>query len=267
MREITKSSAFGLAGLALIGAGIAGLATGLSAHSLRSAPPSAAEIVASRFPSAQLAPSQLAPSKITPSQITPSQGAASENVPSEFAPVLWHESFAWPSVVPADDPALFSPAPSYLLKTATEASALAPASGDPAQPVPQNATAIAEPPSGPAADASRRRAASRPGSVLNDAQIASIRERLNLTPEQERMWPPVEAALRGISYTRKPAEAQGRLAQQSGGRLAFIDPGSAQVRELKYAALPLIMRLDDDQKREVNSLSHVMGLGKLASQF
>jgi hypothetical protein len=39
------------------------------------------------------------------------------------------------------------------------------------------------------------------------------------------------------------------------------------VQKLKYAALPLIMRLDDDQKREVNSLSHVMGLGKLASQF
>jgi hypothetical protein len=259
MREIAKSGAFGLAALALIGgAGIAGLATGLSAHSLRSAPPSAAEIVASRFPPAQLAPSQIASSQITPSRV-----AAFENAPSEFAPVLWHGSFAWPSVVPADEPELFSPAPSYPLKTA--ASAVAPASGDPAQPVPQNATTIAEPPSGPAADASRRRAASRPGSVLNDAQIASIKQRLNLTPEQERMWPPVEAALRSISYTRKPAEAQSRLAQQ--GRLAFIDPGSAEVQKLKYAALPLIMRLDDDQKREVNSLSHVMGLGKLASQL
>ena len=101
--------------------------------------------------------------------------------------------------------------------------------------------------------------------MLNDAQIDSIKQRLNLTPEQERMWPPVEAALRGISYTRKPAEAQSRLAQQ--GRLAFIDPGSAEVQKLKYAALPLIMRLDDDQKREVNSLSHVMGLGKLTSRF
>jgi hypothetical protein len=254
MRKITKSGTLALAGLALIGgAGIAGLATGLSAHSLRSAPPSAAEIVASRFPSAQLAPSQTTPSRV----------AASENAPSEFTPVLWHGSFAWPSVVPTDEPELFSPTPFYPLKTA--ASAVAPASGDPAQPVPQNATTIAEPPSGPAADASRRRAASRPGSVLNDAQIASIKQRLNLTPEQERMWPPVEAALRGISYTRKPAEAQSRLAQQ--GRLAFIDPGSAEVQKLKYAALPLIMRLDDDQKREVNSLSHVMGLGKLASQL
>src|SRR5258708_30015756 len=40
----------------------------------------------------------------------------------------------------------------------------------------------------------------RPGFMLNDAQIASIKTRLHLTADQEQMWPAVEAALRNIAY-------------------------------------------------------------------
>jgi hypothetical protein len=122
----------------------------------------------------------------------------------------------------------------------------------------------AAPDGAPAAEPVRRRTAYHPKSVLNDAQIASIKQRLNLTPEQEAMWPPVEAALRKISYIRNPADGQNKHAQQSSTRLAFIDPDSADVRQLKYAALPLFMRLNEDQKREVNSLAYVMGLSKVA---
>jgi hypothetical protein len=39
------------------------------------------------------------------------------------------------------------------------------------------------------------------------------------------------------------------------------------VQQLKYAALPLIMRLNDDQKREVKSMAYVMGLESVASSF
>ena len=49
--------------------------------------------------------------------------------------------------------------------------------------------------------------------MLNDAQIASIKARLHLTPDQERMWPAVEAALRNIAYAkaREPSRrARGR---------------------------------------------------------
>ena len=97
-----------------------------------------------------------------------------------------------------------------------------------------------------------------PGGVLNEAQIASIKSRLNLTPEQERMWPAVEAALRNISYS-KTALAQAR----TGSRMAFVDSNGPEVQQLKYAALPLIMQLSDDQKREVKSLVHVMGLDEI----
>jgi hypothetical protein len=49
--------------------------------------------------------------------------------------------------------------------------------------------------------------------------------------------------------------------------MAYVDTNSAEVQQLKYAALPLIMRLNDDQKREVKSLAYVMGLGSVASGF
>ena len=49
--------------------------------------------------------------------------------------------------------------------------------------------------------------------MLNDAQIASIKQRLKLTAEQERMWPAVEAALRKIVYTKNAMNPQPRGAQ------------------------------------------------------
>ena len=110
-----------------------------------------------------------------------------------------------------------------------------------------------------AAVAVRHAAANRPGYLLDDAQIASIRERLHLTPDQERMWPAVEAALRNIAYARVPA------AQRRGAQLAAVDPDG--VDGLKSAAVPLIMSFNDEQKQEVRDLVHVMGLDQLASQF
>jgi len=124
-----------------------------------------------------------------------------------------------------------------------------------------------EPPKAQSAPAPARRVTSRSSNVLNDAQIASIRQRLRLTAEQERMWPAVEAALRKIVYTRNAMSPQTRAAQSSGSPTPYIDPSSAEVQQLKSAALPLIMRLNDEQKREVKMLAYVMGLEAVASQF
>jgi hypothetical protein len=110
------------------------------------------------------------------------------------------------------------------------------------------------------------RRAERPGFVLNDAQIASIRRRLNLTPDQERMWPAVEAALRNLAYTTGH-EAHRRGSTGFPAQLASADPNSAEVQDLKSAAIPLIMSFNSEQKDEVRSLAHVMGLDQLASQF
>jgi hypothetical protein len=107
----------------------------------------------------------------------------------------------------------------------------------------------------------------RPGFVLNDAQIASIKRRLQLSPDQERMWPAVEAALRSIAYAKARGEAHRYGAPKSAAQLANIDPNSAEVQGLKSAAFPLILSFNSEQKSEVRTLAHVMGLDQLASQF
>jgi hypothetical protein len=110
----------------------------------------------------------------------------------------------------------------------------------------------------------RRVIVNRPGYMLNDAQIASIKERLNLTPDQEQMWPAVEAALRNIAYTHAQ-QARGRGPSVGATETAAVDPNAVQ--GLKSAAVPLIMSFNAEQKEEVRGIVHVMGLDQLASQF
>ena len=103
------------------------------------------------------------------------------------------------------------------------------------------------------------------GLMLNDAQIASIKTRLHLTPDQEQMWPAVEAALRNIAYTRsREAHRRGAPANT---QVASADADGVDVRDLKSAAIPLIMSFNSEQKDEVRNLAHVMGLDQLATQF
>jgi hypothetical protein len=103
------------------------------------------------------------------------------------------------------------------------------------------------------------------GLMLNDAQIASIKTRLHLTADQEQMWPAVEAALRNIAYTRS-REAHRRSAPAN-TQVASADADGVDVRDLKSAAIPLIMSFNSEQKDEVRNLAHVMGLDQLATQF
>jgi hypothetical protein len=107
-----------------------------------------------------------------------------------------------------------------------------------------------------------QRSSARSPNVVNDAMIASIRRRLKLTAEQEKLWPRVEAALRKIVYTRAAMNPQ-----RGQSPTAYIDPTSPEVQELKSAALPLLVRLNEEQKHEVKMLAFVMGLEAVASQF
>ena len=49
--------------------------------------------------------------------------------------------------------------------------------------------------------------------------------------------------------------------------MGYSDTNSAEVQQLKSAALLLIMRLNDDQKREVKSMAYIMGLESVVSLF
>jgi hypothetical protein len=89
------------------------------------------------------------------------------------------------------------------------------------------------------------------GGAVTNARIAHAKAVLKLTPAQARQWAPVETALRAL------------LRQQGGA--ANVD--SAQMVRLTSAAMPLIMSLDENQKREARRLAHSMGLEQVASLF
>ncbi len=108
------------------------------------------------------------------------------------------------------------------------------------------------------------------GELFNDAQLASIKGRLKLTDYQEQYWPPVENALRAIGHAvaRNNTPKTTALGYASESRLAAqIDPDSEEVQQLKSAAFPLIMSMNDDQKQQVRNIAHVMGLERVASSF
>ena len=94
--------------------------------------------------------------------------------------------------------------------------------------------------------------------MLTTADIVHIKAVLKLTREQEQYWPPVEAALRAIT---------GHAAQ--GAALAPQPPvlDQAKMQRLAAAAAPLLMRLDDGQKRAAAALARAVGLGPLLAAF
>jgi hypothetical protein len=104
----------------------------------------------------------------------------------------------------------------------------------------------------------------KPAVLFNDAQLASIKARLRLTPSQEAHWPQVEQALRAISWkiaTQQKGIVSGKQQAQ------MIDPSSPEVARLKSAAFPLIMSMREEQKQEVRQLAHTMGLKQVATMF
>jgi lipoprotein-anchoring transpeptidase ErfK/SrfK len=226
---------------------IGGVVTGLSAHSIRTA---------SDLPMEQPEPFERA------------------RLMSAAVPAPQEMELAAASTSLIEEPALFSPIPTYPMRVASPMQV----ASAPAAPVAVEPVAVPEPvaPSAPPAAAAKpqtpaapaHHVASRPGSVLNDAQIASIKKRLNLTPDQASLWPAVETALRNISYAKGKDTKVASLGSGTGrGPMAYVDTNSAEVQQLKYAAIPLIMRLNDDQKREVRSMAYVMGLESVASSF
>ena len=101
------------------------------------------------------------------------------------------------------------------------------------------------------------RAPSRTLNLLNDAQIASIKERLKLTPEQQQLWPSVEAALRTVAWRG----SRDKLDHKT----ATLDPKG--VENLISALVPFVKKLREEQKDELRMIAHLMGLEHLASQL
>ena len=223
-RGISKSV---LACIAVLGgAAVGGLVAGFNAREGLSPQPASSTVVAAI---ADMAPSD----------------CVNLRFPADWADAAVEPVSRMLALASADsgDISLFSPRPTY---AATDAEA----------PVMVEATPKPAPPAAPAkvalASATAKPAKPRSNHVLNESQIASIKKRLNLTPEQERYWPAVEAELRKMEYNKKSA--------QGASRMASIDMSKVNVEGLKSAGYPLVMSFSDDQRRELKSLAHLLGL-------
>jgi hypothetical protein len=77
---------------------------------------------------------------------------------------------------------------------------------------------------------------------------------------RQQHWPGVQNALRAIARKIHATRQANRAAGS-----APIDPEWEEVQQLKSVAMPLLFQLREDQKREVRSLAHIIGLGSVAS--
>ena len=177
--------------------------------------------------------------------------AVSLRFPSDWAEAPATAPMALASFASVDaGPTLLDPRPIY--------SAAGAAVEEPAPPVQVASASVM--PAMLAKPAAANRPIQRSNAVLNEQQIASIKRRLNLSPEQERYWPAVAAQLRKMEYKKDPKSPQGT-------RTAGIDMSKVDVEGLKSAGFPLVMSFNDEQRRELKSLAHLLGLEGAMSSF
>ena len=101
--------------------------------------------------------------------------------------------------------------------------------------------------------------------ALLDARIAALKAGLKLTPDQEKNWGPVEAAIREEAKARAERFAAWREKQDDGEqhhdlmarlehRSERLTTRAADLQKLIGAAKPLYDSLDDGQKRRFATL-------------
>ena len=109
-------------------------------------------------------------------------------------------------------------------------------------------------------------------SAFADAHIAAIHAGLRLSADQEKLWPPVEIAIRNLttlhlSHMQAMHQARGMAASDPVGMLrAMADrmgQGADAMRKLTDAASPLYAALDEAQKRRLQVLVRMGGRGMM----
>lgn len=106
-------------------------------------------------------------------------------------------------------------------------------------------------------------------SAMTDARIAGVKAGLRLTPDQEKLWPPVEAAARDLAKLRVDRMSERREAMREGRsdearsrspdelferfkrRADDMTASATAMKKLTEAADPLYKSLNDDQKRRL----------------
>jgi LTXXQ motif family protein len=120
----------------------------------------------------------------------------------------------------------------------------------------------------------RHRMSAEDRAALLDARIAALKAGLKLTPEQEKNWEPLEAAIRGQAKERAERFAAWREKRENEDedehhdlmdrlqmRSQWMTQRAADLDKLIAAAKPLYESLDDGQKRRFAELMRPPGRG------
>jgi hypothetical protein len=108
--------------------------------------------------------------------------------------------------------------------------------------------------------------------AFTDARIAAVHAGLKLNADQEKLWPPVEAAVRDFAKLRIDRANARMNARPEEGAQQPDDPvarlreradnmatSAAALKKIADAADPLYKTLDEGQKRRLALLTHHMG--------
>jgi len=101
-----------------------------------------------------------------------------------------------------------------------------------------------------------------------DAKLAGMKAGLQLTPDQEKLWSPFEAAVKDAAKARMDAMREMMQTRGQGERMSPIDhleamadrltQGAADVKKIADAAKPLYASLDDSQKHNFGMLGRML---------
>ncbi len=101
--------------------------------------------------------------------------------------------------------------------------------------------------------------------ALADARIAALHTGLKLTPEQEKNWPAVEAALRDLGKLRQErfaalanADRPANPVERLGAMAEVMQARGAALKKVADAAGPLYNSLDDGQKHRFVLLARML---------
>ncbi|MGO9171151.1 MAG: Spy/CpxP family protein refolding chaperone [Rhodomicrobium sp.] len=105
--------------------------------------------------------------------------------------------------------------------------------------------------------------------AFTDARVAALKAGLQLTPDQEKNWAPVEAAIRAMAEARHARWAERREEAKTEDAIArmreradAMTQRAADLKKLADAVEPLYRTLTDEQKHRLHFLlRHTMGHG------
>ena len=130
----------------------------------------------------------------------------------------------------------------------------------------------------PGTDAGRWRPSTADISALADARIAALHAGLTLNAEQEKLWPPLEAAMRDMAKKRIARFEQSRAEREK--QAGPVDPiarmrrgadlmteRGADLKRLADAAQPLYDKLDEAQKQRIGILMRAGMRGRGMHRF